>query len=81
MIVLSSLIIFATLKKHRRAFTLPLKTAYHLYVGWQVGQEDKKWAHHSCDKNLRAWMKGTKSVPFTLSTICRDHKNKRILCK
>lgn len=69
-----------TLKKHRCAFTPLIKTAYHLYFGCQIGEQDKKWSPHSCcircANNLRAWMNGTrKSMPFAIPMIWREPKD------
>ena len=57
-----------------------LKTAYHLYFGCKVGDQDRVWAPKqscsSCARTLQGWLKGThKSMPFAVPMVWREPRD------
>ena len=55
-------------------------TAYKLYFGMDIGDQDKPWAPHticgSCRSSLEGWLRGSKKcMPFAIPRIWREPQN------
>ena len=62
-----------------------LKTAYHLYFGCKIGDQDRVWAPkqscNSCALSLTGWLKGThKSMPFAVPMVWRKPRDHGLDC-
>ena len=55
-------------------------TAYRLYFGMEIGDQDKRWALHvicgSCRSNLEGWLRGSgKVMSFAVPRVWREAQN------
>jgi hypothetical protein len=66
--------------KHKIVQGTKFFSAYELYFGMPMGDQDKLWAPHyicgSCRSTLEAWLRGTrKCMPFAIPRIWREPRN------
>lgn len=69
-----------TFASQKRSITPLIKTAYHLYFGCKIGDQDKQWAPHiccnSCASSLRNWLNRKKrSMRFAVPMVWREPTN------
>lgn len=69
-----------TPKSQRKKITSITKTAYSLYFGCALGDQDKDFAPHvcciSCKTGLNQWLHGRrKSLPFAVPMVWREQSN------
>lgn len=77
-----------TFLSQKRSITKVIKTAYSLYFGCRIGDQDKSWAPHiccnTCAANLKLWLTGKRqAMPFAVPMIWReptDHLNNCYFC-
>ena len=66
-----------TFARQRKAITVIVKKAYHLYFECKIGDQDKSWAPHvcghKCATDLSQWLNGkTRAMPFVVPMVWRE---------
>ena len=69
-----------TIPQQRRNLTSKVQTAYELYFGCKVGDQDKAWAPDvcclACSSLLLQWIAGNnRKLPFAISMVWRVPSN------
>ena len=67
-----------TFASQKRPITAMVRKAYHLYFGYKVGNQDKKWAPHMLQhlfSKFLQWLKKRKCMPFAVPMIWQEPTN------